>query len=138
MTAQVEPVALQVWKRGRWCTVAKITRFLGGYAPILAVAWRHQGGTAQAISLPTVVLEHARQVGIRWFYLRHDRQHRMWCCPLATFWRGRLGADGEWYVHLSWLTPVPWCEWVYAVQVVRLGQPDEAVAQLPLLSEVTT
>jgi hypothetical protein len=128
----VEPVALQVYKHGRWRTVAKITYFLGGNAPILAVAWRHQGGTAQAISLPTVVLEHARQVGIRWFYLRHDRQHKMWSCPLATFWRGRLGADGERYIPLNWLTPVPWCDWVYAETVLRLEHTGAKGAKIPL------
>ena len=132
MTAQVEPVALQVYKHGRWRTVAKITYFLGGNAPILAVAWRHQGGTAQAISLPTVVLEHARQVGIRWFYLRHDRQHKMWSCPLATFYRGRLHPDGELYIPLTWLEEVPWQDWAYAERVVRL-QRD---ATQPALLEV--
>jgi hypothetical protein len=132
MTAQVEPVALQVFKRGRWRTVAKITYFLGGNAPILAVAWRHQGGTAQAISLPTVVLDYAWRLGARWFYLRDDRRRRMWFCPLKTFWRGKLHPDGELYVPIVWLAPVTWCDWVYAETVLRLEHTGARGAQMPL------
>jgi hypothetical protein len=128
----IEPTALQVWKRGRWVTVAKITRFVDGYAPILAVAWRSQIGTREAISLPSVVLDYAQRQGVRWFYLRNDRQRKMWSCPLGTFSRGRLHADDERYIPLSWLTPVPWCDWVYAQRVVRL-QRD---ATQPALLEV--
>jgi len=127
-----EPVALAIRKHDRWCVIGKITVFEGDTTPILAVAWRSQAGTKAAISLPQEVLDYARRQGVRWFYLRNDRQRRMWSCPLATFWRGRLGADGERYVPLAWLTPVPWCEWAYAERVVRL-QRD---ATQPALLEV--
>ena len=126
------PVALQIKKRGRWCTVAKVTRFVDGCAPILAVAWRSQIGTREAISLPSVVLDYAWRLGVRFFYLRNDRQRQMWCCPLKTFWRGKLHPDGELYVPIVWLAPVPWCDWAYAERVVRL-QRD---ATQPTLLEV--
>jgi len=130
----VEPTALQVLKRGRWCTVAKITRFEDGNAPILAVAWRNQPGMKQAISMPEVVLEYARQAGCRWFVLRDDRSRTMWCCPLSKFYLGRLYQDGEYYIPLNWLTPVPWADWIYAERVVRLQQSQSAVQ--PTLLEV--
>jgi hypothetical protein len=132
MTAQGEPVALQVYKHGRWRTVAKITRFLGGYAPILAVAWRNQVGTSKAISLHSGVLDYARRQGVRWFYLRNDRQHRMFFCPLATFYRGRLRPDGELYIPLTWLEEVPWQDWAYASGVVRLEHTGARGEQMPL------
>lgn len=128
------PVALQIKKRGRWCTVAKVTRFVGGHSFILAVAWRSQIGTREAISLPSVVLDYAQRLGVRWFYLRDDRKRKMLACPLATFWRGRLHPDGEFYVPLTWLEEVPLVDWIYAERVVRLQQPNSAVQ--PTLLEV--
>lgn len=113
--------ALAVSKRGRWCVVAKLTHFHGDAETILAVAWRRQQGTTTALSVPVVVLEYAKQRGVTRFYLRDDRNMRMWTCDLATFDRGKLQADGERYVPLAWLQEVTWRDWVYAKRVVNLG-----------------
>ena len=114
------PVALAVQKRGRWCVVAKVTVFTGSHEPILAVAWRGQRGTTAAVSLPISVIEFAERAGVVEFFLRNDRLLKMLACPLATFHRGRLAADGERYVPISWLRPVPWRDWVFAKQTICL------------------
>ncbi|MBI4320281.1 MAG: hypothetical protein HY675_17465 [Chloroflexi bacterium] len=130
--------ALAVHKPGRgtdgWPVVAAITQFLDDPTPILRVTWRGQHGTDRAISLPVCVLDYAARRGVTAFYLRDDRQMKMWTCPLSTFSRGKLQADGERYVPLAWLTLVPWRDWLYADDVVRLGDtPTEpATAQLAL------
>jgi hypothetical protein len=119
------PVALAVQKRGRLCIVAKITRFIGDSAPILAVAWRNQPGTRDAISLPTSVIEYAERVGVTNFFLRNDKTITMHTCSLAAFHRGRLGADNERYVPLAWLRAVPWRDWRFATQVVHIADLPE-------------
>jgi len=130
------PVALAVHKDGRWRIVAKITTLAGGHEPILAVAWRNQPGTRDAISLPTSAIEYAERVGVTNFFLRNDKTITMHTCSLATFHRGRLGADGERYVPISWLRSVPWRDWRFATQVVRItGLPEmsgEKIEQLTL------
>ena len=118
-----EPVALAIHKHDRWCVVGKITSFEGDTTPILAVAWKGQHGTTAAISMPAVALDYARQRGVKWFFLRDDRARRMWALPLAAFWRGRLHADGEYYVPRHWLEEVPWRDWHYAERTVRLERP---------------
>jgi hypothetical protein len=105
---------------------------------VLAVVWRNQRGTQRVVSLPQVVLDYARRLGVRRFCLRDDRYRRMGVCSLDTFDRGRLGADGERYVPLTWLTPCQWREWPFAKTVVRLGdtQPTAEAKQLVLPFEV--
>jgi hypothetical protein len=119
------PVALAVQKRGRWCIVAKVTHFIGDSEPILAVAWRGQQGTTAAVSLPISVIEFAERAGVVEFFLRNDRLLKMLACPLATFHRGRLAADGERYVPISWLRPVPWRDWAFAGQIIRLADSPQ-------------
>ena len=114
------PVALAVRKHGRWCVVAKVTAFTGDSRLILAVAWRSQRGTTAAVSLPISVIEFAERAGVVDFFLRDDKTMTMRTCPLATFNRGRLAADGERYMPISWLRPVPWRDWVFAGQIIRL------------------
>ena len=129
------PVALAVSKRGRWCVVAKLTHFTGEREPILAVAWRSQQGTKAAISMSVAAIEYARQHGATRFYLRDDRTMRMWTCDLTAFERGKLQPDGERYIPLSWLQPVPWRPWAYAQTVVELAAPEPVAAeQLALFS----
>ena len=130
------PVALAVHKGGRWRIVAKVTCFVGDSEPILAVAWRNQPGTRDAISLPTSAIEYAERVGAMNFFLRNDKTMEMYACPLATFHRGRLAADGERYIPLAWLRSAPWQDWKFATQVVHItGLPemgDEKTEQLAL------
>jgi len=119
------PVALAIQKRNRTCIVAKITCFVGDSEPILAVAWRNQPGTMDAISLPVAVIEYAERVGVANFFLRNDRTMTMRTCSLATFRRGRLGADNERYVPLAWLRAVLWRDWRFATQVVHIADLPE-------------
>jgi hypothetical protein len=123
------PVALAVQKRGRLCVVAKLTYFIGDREPILAVAWRSQQGTKSAISMPVAALTYSRRRGATRFYLRDDRRMTMLTCDLATFERGQLRPDGERYIPLSWLQPVPWRPWAYADMVVELAAPKPVAAQ---------
>lgn len=132
------PMALAVYKRERWCIVAKLTTFTGDRQPILAVAWRRQRGTEKAISLPVAVIEYAKQRGVTRFFLRDDRRMSMLTCDLAAFERGSLRSDGERYVPLSWLQSVPWREWAFAKTTLRLAQPEPLAkpTQLSLFGEV--
>ena len=130
-----QPVALAVFKRSRWCVVAKLTFFDGESEPILAVAWRGQQGTREAISMPMAAIEYAKRAGATRFFLRDDRAMAMWTCNLATFGRGRLLLDGERYIPLNWLEPVPWRPWPYAERMVQLQadpEPEPAGHQLVL------
>jgi len=136
VTSGFIPVALAVRKHGRWCVVAKVSTFIGSNEPILAVAWRNQRGTEAAVSLPVDVIKYAERAGVVNFYLRNDKTMEMLTCPLATFNRGRLAADGERYIPFSWLRSVPWRDWQFATQVVHItGLPemgDEKTEQLAL------
>src|SRR5690606_28602540 len=69
------PVAIEYWKRGRWCVVAKVVPLEG--EPVLAVAVRGQRGTERALSLPVPVLEYAEACGCKWLVRRDDRAHTM-------------------------------------------------------------
>jgi hypothetical protein len=135
-TNSFTPVALAVWKRGRWCVVAKVSTFIGSHEPILAVAWRNQCGTEAAVSLPVDVIKYAERAGVVNFYLRNDKTMEMLTCPLATFNRGRLAGDGERYVPIGWLRSVSWRDWKFAAQVVHItGLPEmggEKTEQLAL------
>lgn len=126
-----KPIALQVFKRGRPCTVAKVTRFEHECEPILAMVWRNQAGTRAAISLPVAVLDYARRLGVHRFYLRDDRRMRMWACDLSLFERGRLQADGERYVPLAWLQEAEWRPWAYAQDAILL-EAEGPASQLAL------
>lgn len=130
MTAKmkIEPVALQTYKRGRVCTVAKITYFIGDDRPVLAMVWRNQHGASEAISLPPSALEFARAVGATSFYLRNDRTGRMFTISLEDFEKqGWVGADGECYIRLTSLRPTPWRQWKYAERTVLLDSTQTNV-----------
>jgi len=130
-------VALSVWKRGRWCTVAKITLLDG--EPILAIAHRGQHGVMTTISLPLTVLDYAERQGCRWLYFRRDTTGQMWRLPIAEVRKlGWLAAsDGimEFFIPIAKMWPVPWRRWPYAERVIRVSneQKDRSVGrQLPL------
>jgi hypothetical protein len=128
------PVALAVHKGGRWRIVAKVTCFVGDSEPILAVAWRNQPGTRDAISLPVSVITHAQNTGAKRFFLRDDRRMAMFTGPLSLFEKGRLGADSERYIPIKWLQPAPWRDWAFAKQIVCLtnSQGKEKAGQQTL------
>jgi len=121
-------VALQVWKRGRWCTVAKIVLLDGQM--VLAVAVRHQQGTTSTVSIPLLALDHAEARGCRWFVWRHDRRYEMRRIRLDTLRaEGWLQADGEVYIPLERMERVPWAKWPYAEREIRLAPVVEPGAE---------
>jgi hypothetical protein len=134
-----KPVALRIFKRGRPCIVAKLVPLDG--QPVLAVCWRHQRGTRQAVSVPLSALAYAEAHGARRFVLRDDRTHTMRCIDLADMRRlGWLGADGEIYVKLADMVPCPWRTWPFAERVISLdegseGQGESEATQLALALE---
>jgi len=132
------PEALAIYKRGRWCVVAKITTLIGETDPVLAVVWRNQVGTSGAISMPQVVLDYVKKLGIKNFVLRDDRKLTMYKCPLSLFDKGRLHTDGERYIPLNWLESTAWRNWRYAKDVRKIYEPTKAKAnstQLRLIPE---
>lgn len=124
------PVALQVPKRGRWCTVAKVVPLDG--VPVLAIAVRHQRGTARVVSIPVAVLDFAQRAGCCWFVWRNDRKLEMRRITLADLWRQGWLRGGEVYLPLTAMELVPWRAWAFATQVVRLNQERPTPTQLPL------
>jgi len=128
-------LALQIRKRGRWLTVAKLVELDG--EPVLGVAWRNQKGTSKAVSLPLVAVAYAEAHGVRRFVLRDDRLGTAKTIALADMRRrGWIGADGELYIKLEDMMPTPWRPWAYAERVVRLGEAKAAPVQLRLGLEV--
>ena len=129
------PVALAVHKRGRWVVVAKVVP-LGG-EPVLAVCWRNQQGTRQAVSVPLAAVALAEAHGAERFVLRDDRSGTMRDIGLDDMRKqGWIGQDGELYIKLDAMRPVPWASWPYAERVVRLGQeaePEPVAVQAALL-----
>ena len=130
MSIPSEPLALQFYKRRRWCTVGKITRLRDTGEAVLAVVWRSQGGTTHAVPLPPAALELAKKMGVKRFLLRDDRSHQMWGATLEAFDQvGWTGYDGERYLPIEALTPCPWGGWLYAERVVHLNEPPAESVQ---------
>ena len=130
-----EPVALAVHKRGRWVVVGKVVPLDG--EPVLAVCWRNQQGTCQAVSVPLAAVAFAETHGAERFLLRDDRSGTMRDIGLDDMRKqGWIGQDGELYIKLDAMRPVPWASWPYAERVVRLGQeaePEPVAVQAALL-----
>jgi hypothetical protein len=127
-----EPVALAVFKRGRWCIIAKLTFFSGDAEPILAIGIRGQRGTSEMFSLPLSAINFAVRCGVRWVYHRYDRfPFQMRRVLLQTFKQnGYLQKDGEIYFPLAGMEVVPWQQWQYATRVIELPtEEDESVAK---------
>lgn len=123
-----EPVALKVFKRNDWLTVAKIT-FLDG-KPVLAVAHKTQRGVRSAISIPVVALEYALRRGCEWLFFRRDETRQMWRLRLddltsGTGWLAESFGVSEWFVRVDSMKPVRWRRWRYAELEVHLGPGPE-------------
>jgi len=129
--SQVEPVALSIYKRGKDCIIAKLTAFLDDSESILAIAVKNQVGTSEMVSLPVVVIDYAQRHDARWLYWRRDRypleMRRILLGKVRK--EGYLQRDGEIYLPLASMEPVPWRQWEYAERVIHLdceaeGKPD--------------
>ena len=131
-----KPVALRIFKRGRPCIVAKLVPLDG--QPVLAVCWRHQRGTRQAVSVPLPALVFAEEHGAKRFVLRDDRAGTMRSIAFADMRRlGWLGADGEIYVKLADMVPCPWRAWPFAERVVCLDEATDGEAEDPEPAQLT-
>ncbi len=121
LARQVEPIALAVFKRGRWCVVAKLTILDG--ETVLGIAIKEQQGTQEMVSLPLQVIDYAQSHGARWLYWRRDRHPiEMKRVELQTLkQRGFLQRDGEVYFPLAAMELVHWRQWEYAEKVIRLA-----------------
>ena len=130
-----EPVALAIWKRGRWCCVAKLVEASPVGEPVLAMPYRHRQ-TVNHVSLPPLVLRYARERGARLWVVRFDTEGLCYALPLPEVeQRGWLKpSDGqlEWFIPLSRFRPIGWQDWPYAEAVVRLQQPETVARQLSL------
>ncbi|MCL5075117.1 MAG: hypothetical protein M1136_05625 [Chloroflexi bacterium] len=121
-----EPLALQVSKRGRWCTVGKVT-FVNG-EPILGIAHRFQAGVDKVVSVPLVVLDYAEACGCLWLYFRRDLTREAWRISLADLRKlGYLGpgAGAEFYIHIDKMEPTNFPNWQYAETTIRLNEPKQ-------------
>jgi len=118
-----KPVALAVYKRGKWCIVGKIVKVDGVW--VLLVVHRHQVGTKECISLPKEVLDVARRRRCQWLYYCHDRPPkfaRRLPLDLVTMVGWFQPSDGEWYVPLRKMDEVAYPKrWEYAKTVLKLG-----------------
>lgn len=124
-STSIVPCALIVYKRGRRCVVAKLTFLRGGDRPILATAWRSQSGTKTWISVPQSAIHIAEQAGTTHYYLRDDRCLLMWRISLKDLkTRGILKRDGERYIRIEDMEPVPWREWLFAERELDLSESD--------------
>ena len=128
--SQIEPVALAVFKRSKWCIVAKLTTLDG--EPVLGIAVKQQQGTDTTISVPVQVVDYAERHGARWLYWRKDRYPVEMRRILLSRVRkdGYLQRDGEFYIHLSAMEPVLWRQWEYAKRVVNLTAQVEVKPDL--------
>jgi len=131
------PVALAVWKRARWCTVAKIT--ILDDEPVLAIAHRAQHGVTSTISIPVSVLAYAEQRGCAWFYFRRDTTGEMWRLPIVDVrkqgWLAASDGVAEVFVPIAKMRPVLWRRWPYAERVIQISNEQRdrpAVRQLAL------
>lgn len=134
-----EPIALEIFKRNRWCTVAKVT-FLDGDR-ILAIAHRNQHGVRSTISVPLVILDYAEGAGCRWFYFRRDQTGQMWRTALVELRKAGwlVASDGvaEVFVKIDRMEPVTWRKWAYAKRTIKLNEADKlSERQLDLFAGV--
>lgn len=128
-------VALAVLKRGRWCILAKLVRSHPLDELVLAMPYRNRQ-TVNHVSLPPIALRYAREHGAQDWVVRLDTEGLCYALPLADVERcGWLKAsDGqpEWFVPLATFRAIPWQNWPYVEDTVRLGQPEQAARQLAL------
>lgn len=119
------PAALQVYRRGRWCTVAKVVRPRGWQRPVLAVVYRHRQALAGRLSLPELVLRYGLQAGAEELIVRFDADGVAYRLPLEEALRvgerRREHGLAEVYVYLDDMERCGWVDWSFTTKIVRLG-----------------
>lgn len=112
------PHLVQVRKRGRVCTLAKVVYTHTLRERVLASVYRDpERPTPTVVSLPPAVLEHAKLVGCRRWVVRLDGVGQAWAIDIDVVLRdGWLKqSDGalERFVPLDRFTPIGWVDWEY-------------------------
>jgi len=129
-----EPVAIQVYKRGRLCVIAKLVEAqpLGEW--VLAMPYRHRQAV-QHVSLPPRVLSYARERGARLWIVRLDAQGECYALALEDVervgWLQRSEGRPEWFVPLSAFEPIAWQDWAYVETSIAIGEEEPEALREP-------
>jgi len=122
-----EPVALQLYKHGRYCTVAKLVVAEPLGEIVLAMPYRNRQ-EVEHVSLPPVALRYANERGARLWVVRLDGRGECYALPLSQATKPGVGwlkpseAQPEWFVPLTSFSQIAWQDWPYVEEVVRLGE----------------
>jgi hypothetical protein len=104
---------------------------------VLAVCWRGQVGTREALSVPLVAVGYAEAQGAKRFVLRDDRSGVMRSIELAKMRKlGWVGRDGELYVKLADMRTVPWASWPFAERTIKLAEPTPEPERQPVATQL--
>lgn len=119
-----QPVALQVAKRGRLCTIAKLVDATPLNEIVLAMPYRHRQAV-EHVSIPPVVLRYARQSGARLWIVRLDAEGRCFALALAEVdnaagWLKPSEGSPEWFVAMSKFQAIAWQDWPFVEATIRL------------------
>jgi hypothetical protein len=129
------PVAVQMRKRGRLVTLAKIVWLIpyGYEQPVLATPYRHRRAVRDVVSLPLAVIQFAQDCGCIWWVVRFDQERRALRIRLdevlTSGWRRTTEAGTELFVPLDRFENCLYPEWAFIETAVVLDPVvDEAPA----------
>ncbi len=124
-------VALQVYKRGRLCTIGKLVVAEPLGELVLAMPYRHRQEVGH-VSLPPSVLAYARDRGARLWLVRLDGQGECYALSLedveAIGWLQRSDGRPEWFVPLAEFQRIGWQDWAYAERTITVGEEPDPMA----------
>ncbi|MBC7233108.1 MAG: hypothetical protein H5T68_07720 [Chloroflexi bacterium] len=122
-------VALQVYKRGRLCVIAKLVWAEPLGELVLAMPYRNRQAV-NVVSLPVDVLAYARRQGAQLWVVRMDKRGACYALPLRDVERCGWLWQGEWFVALSRFERITWQDWPFVEQKLVFG--DKPAKQLTL------
>jgi len=131
-----QATAIQIRKRGKWCTIGKLVVAHPLNERVFGTPYRNRQ-SVQCVSIPPFVLDYLRQLGVRSWVVRDDREGRCYILPLDQVkrigWLRRSEGKPEWFVPLDKFEEIDWQDWPYVEKFVRLEDaPLEEVKQLCL------
>ncbi len=104
--------AIQRYKHGRLCTLAKVVRARPTGEIVIAMPYKSR--RLSTPSLPPAAIELARRAGATAWIVRLDTERRCYRLPLDTVEAvGEIGDGGELYVPLRQFERHVWLEWDY-------------------------
>lgn len=140
---KVTPVCLNLQKRGRPCTIAKLVLAKPLNQIVLAIPFRNRQ-IVQYVSLPPAALQFARQQGARLWLVRFDLDGRCLSFPLDRVemegWLKSSEGQPEFFVPLTEFQPIGWQDWDYVRESIdidnlllpsRQSDPIKAVHDQP-------